>query len=799
MIVLFFHVFYFLERLVFDLLKSKAEDDASDKSEKAELANGSDSTQVYVEQMSETICNDLSGLKRRYSNDSSCEELKATVKFSPPAYKQRYMAVEHILTELICSGKIKKIVDFGCSELELFYYLKNLTGVEELLFVDIDKSILEACKEKAQPVTTDYMHAKTNSFIVRILQGSVTEADKHLENSDAVICMELIEHLYPEPLIELPYNIFHFIKPQVVIITTPNADFNVLYPKMIKYRHPDHKFEWSRQQFQDWANNIISRFPEYTVTFHGICYGPAGTEEFGASTQMAVFHKTFDLDTDKVPGVEGLFKTIAEYVYPIKDDNRSKGDRIYNDAVYYIRKFSFDQEDTEEIPLKNLLNVMRDFQILLVDLREILEKNNWVVVDREDGPVVLVPPVSPFSDNNSTDSTTWYHNYSLDDDQWKNESELQINNVNSNHSFNKYSDDDYWDSVSSIENRNNTTSNTVLSPSIVYSNRFVYQNNEFPNNVVTECESTDQANSSGNKSVFICSFSETNDLENDSDTPTNSCIERQTCTTYAHSKITEASTSFFSTQSFQDSELNYEDENEIESSSVNTSMCSMFLEPSKMSEDIRIDSVDSFLETTISSPVTTELVMNLNNNASINDENENTFNELKYTSSPLILLSPKCKNIEHKTKYQNSNLANKSNNELVLCTNNKSKDTFEETNNLLDDTCTPTNSITMDKMDSRYSPETKDSRNSEEMNNSNGGILTELKDTIIDSSIDGQKESISENVFSDMLHSLSLSHSNIIDSGIVDSTINNCVTDSSKNHSNESVDVTIHNFKQSEL
>jgi len=35
-------------------------------------------------------------------------------------------------------------------------------------------------------------------------------------------------------------------------MTTPNAEFNVLFPNLNGFRHPDHKFEWTRQQFGDW-------------------------------------------------------------------------------------------------------------------------------------------------------------------------------------------------------------------------------------------------------------------------------------------------------------------------------------------------------------------------------------------------------------------------------------------------------------------------------------------------------------------------------------------------------------------
>lgn len=61
-----------------------------------------------------------------------------------------------------------------------------------------------------------------------------------------------IEHLYPEDLTNFPYSVFGFIQPKIAIVTTPNADFNVLFDNMTGFRHWDHKFEWTRSQFEDW-------------------------------------------------------------------------------------------------------------------------------------------------------------------------------------------------------------------------------------------------------------------------------------------------------------------------------------------------------------------------------------------------------------------------------------------------------------------------------------------------------------------------------------------------------------------
>jgi len=52
-----------------------------------------------------------------------------------------------------------------------------------------------------------------------------------------------------------------------------------------QYRHADHRFEWTRQEFQGWATGIAARFG-YAVRFL-----PVGPEhaEYGSPTQMGVF------------------------------------------------------------------------------------------------------------------------------------------------------------------------------------------------------------------------------------------------------------------------------------------------------------------------------------------------------------------------------------------------------------------------------------------------------------------------------------------------------------------------------
>ena len=72
-------------------------------------------------------------------------------------------------------------------------------------------------------------------------------------------------------------------------MTTPNAEYNSRFEFLPagSFRHRDHRFEWTRPQFRDWAEAAAGRFG-YSVRFL-----PVGEEdpELGSPTQMAVFSR----------------------------------------------------------------------------------------------------------------------------------------------------------------------------------------------------------------------------------------------------------------------------------------------------------------------------------------------------------------------------------------------------------------------------------------------------------------------------------------------------------------------------
>ena len=71
------------------------------------------------------------------------------------------------------------------------------------------------------------------------------------------------------------------------MVTTPNAEYNVRWDALPagRFRHPDHRFEWSRADFAGWARQVADRYG-YLVRLLPV--GPVDPE-LGPPTQLAVF------------------------------------------------------------------------------------------------------------------------------------------------------------------------------------------------------------------------------------------------------------------------------------------------------------------------------------------------------------------------------------------------------------------------------------------------------------------------------------------------------------------------------
>jgi 3' terminal RNA ribose 2'-O-methyltransferase Hen1 len=196
-------------------------------------------------------------------------------------HDQRIAAV----TEAIAASGARRVLDLGCGSGQLMAELLKLRGVQQVTGLDVSHRALSGA---ARRLHTDSMSERELAR-VELLHGSLTYRDSRLRDFDAAAVMEVIEHIDPPRLPAFERSVFGWARPGTVVMTTPNAEYNVLFEGLAPgtLRHRDHRFEWTREQLAQWAAGVASR-NGYQVALSGI--GPADAA-LGCPTQLAVFSR----------------------------------------------------------------------------------------------------------------------------------------------------------------------------------------------------------------------------------------------------------------------------------------------------------------------------------------------------------------------------------------------------------------------------------------------------------------------------------------------------------------------------
>jgi 3' terminal RNA ribose 2'-O-methyltransferase Hen1 len=177
----------------------------------------------------------------------------------------------------------RSVLDLGCGEGKLLRILLPDSQFATTTGMDVSSRSLSQAERRLQ---VDRLPDRQREKLT-LIQGSLLYRDRRLEGYEAAVMMEVIEHLEPARLHVMEQVVFGSARPGTVILTTPNREYNHLWPSLPAgdFRHPDHHFEWDRTEFQSWAERVASMYA-YTVTFQPI--GPED-EKAGPPTQMAIF------------------------------------------------------------------------------------------------------------------------------------------------------------------------------------------------------------------------------------------------------------------------------------------------------------------------------------------------------------------------------------------------------------------------------------------------------------------------------------------------------------------------------
>jgi 3' terminal RNA ribose 2'-O-methyltransferase Hen1 len=187
------------------------------------------------------------------------------------------------VTEIVQRLGAVTLIDLGCGEGKVLSSLFKLKQLTRLTGMDVSMRSLEIASER---LNLDRLPPRQRERIA-LMHGSLIYRDKRLSGHDVATVIEVVEHLDAARLSAFERVLFEFAKPAFIVLTTPNSEYNVKFTSLAagQFRHADHRFEWTRAEFQDWAHRQAGRFG-YEVAFEGI--GDAD-DTLGTPTQAAIF------------------------------------------------------------------------------------------------------------------------------------------------------------------------------------------------------------------------------------------------------------------------------------------------------------------------------------------------------------------------------------------------------------------------------------------------------------------------------------------------------------------------------
>lgn len=209
------------------------------------------------------------------------DDAQAEPMVRPSLQRLRVETVLGVLREL----GARSVADLGCGEGALLQRLQADPSVRRIIGTDVAPTVLERAAKRLRLAERD----DAERVRTTLHQSSLGYLDDRLQGLDAAVLMEVIEHIDPDRLAAVEQAVFGHAAPGAVVVTTPNAEYNVRYPALAAgaMRHPDHRFEFTRAEFAAWADGVAERYG-YRVDLR-----PVGDPDpaLGPATQLALFRR----------------------------------------------------------------------------------------------------------------------------------------------------------------------------------------------------------------------------------------------------------------------------------------------------------------------------------------------------------------------------------------------------------------------------------------------------------------------------------------------------------------------------
>jgi 3' terminal RNA ribose 2'-O-methyltransferase Hen1 len=196
-----------------------------------------------------------------------------------PLAERRIQAVLDVLR----AEQVPSVIDLGCGSGKLLSRLLQEPSFRSVAGTDVSARAIIAAQQRLKPERLP----RAQQERLTLFTAALTYADERFHGHDAAVLMEVIEHVDVPRLPAVERVVFGDAAPRIVIVTTPNAEYNVRYAGLAGHRHPDHRFEWTRAEFATWTDRVADRYG------YRVRHVPVGDDDpsVGAPTQMGVFRR----------------------------------------------------------------------------------------------------------------------------------------------------------------------------------------------------------------------------------------------------------------------------------------------------------------------------------------------------------------------------------------------------------------------------------------------------------------------------------------------------------------------------
>ncbi|CAD6188626.1 unnamed protein product [Caenorhabditis auriculariae] len=230
--------------------------------------------------------------------------------FNPALQVQRNTFAQNALLNFARTvGPVNKLCIMGCGEMSLERFLcPRMTEISarNVLSVDIDERTLAVGNFQIESLEIFFLNVildrlinenpvtfyrqtltENDSFIKKqlglpvlyqVFSGNIIYEDARFADADCIISLEVIEHMTLEEVQRFVSVVLGLLRPKMLSKNVPGV-----------FRHDDHKFEFTMQQFHEWIRAVNADFPQYRVDGPHYVGKLRGFENLRGATQFVAF------------------------------------------------------------------------------------------------------------------------------------------------------------------------------------------------------------------------------------------------------------------------------------------------------------------------------------------------------------------------------------------------------------------------------------------------------------------------------------------------------------------------------